>query len=883
MRNFQGVLLAIVLSLTAGRVDAFWRMTCSTIQVGRVDPIVNPNDISGHCHTIAGPNNLNTTSTYESLQASYCTSCSVQKDKSAYWTPNLYYRHINGTYEEVGHDGTVVYYLDRGVDVPNMKPFPPGFRMLSGDAAARSYDANTLAYNGNSSYPGLPISHRTTFLCIDSSGPMAETPGINRTDCDQGLRAQIHFQTCWDGVNLYKTDQSHVAYLSQIDNGVCPPGYPVLLPHLFFEVLYSVNNIDQTGGGMFVFSQGDTTGYGFHGDFLNGWDTDILVDAISQCMGPTSDPFGVISLCPPLQASNDPYFEQNCPEQAPVVNETVHGLLNVLPGCNPPTGGPIRATQNICPVQPGLNYIPNQDYKSRAVAKPGDKVGNWQYQGCALDPGNPRPVGDVTWVSLTNITIETCTAYCKQNGYFYAGLEYSSQCYCGGTLQQPILSPLNCSQQSYMTCSGSTLEYCGGSSLMQIWNDTSYAGQPPQGIPVVNQTTMTVPNNGGIATYKGCYVDPQLDRALKGPNFSNDTGMTLEMCSAFCAQSQAAYFGTEYSQECYCGNSTAAAASAPQSDCAMSCQGDKSELCGGGSRLSIWGLDNFAGNIGSATVTAGGSPGDGNSGGGSPPPSGSTGPIPSASPTTPNIAPLGCYGETTPTRALTPIFTYTASMTIDDCAQLAQAQNLQYFGLEYASQCFAGNVLNSSSAPIPSSSCNMGCVGDTTQNCGGSNALNLYNNTQWIKPTNPNPVNVPNQPGTQYSYMGCYTEGTSGAYALGSTSSGGSAATPPTNTLTVEACAAYCFSKGYNWMGVENGDMCYCNADGPINGATSALETDCNVACAGNNTENCGASGRLNVYQRNPGGSMRFARRVAEARKERMATAAKRGSRFKLW
>lgn len=40
------------------------------------------------------------------------------------------------------------------------------------------------------------------------------------TNCLNGMRAQIHFQTCWDGKNLYKPDNSHVAYLSGIDDGV---------------------------------------------------------------------------------------------------------------------------------------------------------------------------------------------------------------------------------------------------------------------------------------------------------------------------------------------------------------------------------------------------------------------------------------------------------------------------------------------------------------------------------------------------------------------------------------------------------------------------------------------------------------------------------------
>lgn len=430
-----------------------------------------------------------------------------------------------------------------------MIPFPPGFRMLSGDAAARAFDASTLTFN-NKTFPGTPVSNRVSFACLDSSGPQPETPGFKSTKCSSGLRAQIHFQSCWDGVNLYKTDQSHVAYLSGMDNGVCPPTHPKLLPHLFFEIIYSVNSIDQSDGGMFVFSQGDTTGYGFHGDFLNGWDEDVLTDAIHQCMGTSATNNGQIGLCPPLAASVDPFFAQNCPEQVPVVNETVHGLIKILPGCNPPTGGPLRATQNICPVQPALNYVPNQDGKSRSVAVPGDKVGNWTYMGCALDTGTPRPLAGLSYTNQTGMTIDSCTAFCKKNGYFLAGLEYSSQCYCASAMTQQLQSQLTCSTQSYMICSGNQFQFCGGQGLMQIWNDTTYSGPSLKPVPMAGSTAMTL-TDGSNATYQGCFMEGVGARALSGASYSNSTGMSLEACAAFCQKSGSALFGTEYTQGIY--------------------------------------------------------------------------------------------------------------------------------------------------------------------------------------------------------------------------------------------------------------------------------------------------------------------------------------------
>jgi len=44
-------------------------------------------------------------STYEDLVNGDCTSCAVVQDKSAYWAPILYFKHLNGSFEEVQQVG----------------------------------------------------------------------------------------------------------------------------------------------------------------------------------------------------------------------------------------------------------------------------------------------------------------------------------------------------------------------------------------------------------------------------------------------------------------------------------------------------------------------------------------------------------------------------------------------------------------------------------------------------------------------------------------------------------------------------------------------------------------------------------------------------------
>ncbi|KAL8697703.1 MAG: hypothetical protein Q9201_006976 [Fulgogasparrea decipioides] len=290
-------------------------------------------DLENGADDTIGASNINQASTFDSLQQASCSSCEIQDDKSAYWTPPLYYQHSNGSFEEVHNDGMTVYYLGRGND-KNIQPFPPGFRMVSGNKNARSYNKQALI-------PGSdrPIADRVSFACLDAN-PSKEQPGMTETNCKNGLRAQVHFQSCWNGKDLYKPDNSHVEYMSGLDNGVCPPTHPVPLMHIFFEVLYGVNDINKDGG-RFVFSQGDTTGFGFHGDFLNGWKPEVLAAAIPQC-GSTND--GDVDDCAPFKPSLDPKFSKTCPELPSLLSEPIHGMIDKLPGCITITSGPQDAT-----------------------------------------------------------------------------------------------------------------------------------------------------------------------------------------------------------------------------------------------------------------------------------------------------------------------------------------------------------------------------------------------------------------------------------------------------------------------------------------------------------------------------------------------------------
>jgi len=173
--------------------------------------------------------------------------------------------------------------------------------------------------------------------------------GFPTTDCESGFNARIHMPACWDGVNLDSADHvSHTAFLSGLDNGVCPSTHPVYMMKLFYEITWNVHDFASrwtaAQGWPFVYATGDPTGYSWHGDFQNGWDTTALQNAIDKCNNPNDQTGqGVTEACSFLNVI--PAATANTCKIASTFTENVGGAnMTALPGCNPIQAGPQDAT-----------------------------------------------------------------------------------------------------------------------------------------------------------------------------------------------------------------------------------------------------------------------------------------------------------------------------------------------------------------------------------------------------------------------------------------------------------------------------------------------------------------------------------------------------------
>jgi hypothetical protein len=162
-------------------------------------------------------------------------------------------------------------------------------------------------------------------------------------------------------------------------------------------------------------------------------------------------------------------------------------------------------------------------------------------------------------------------------------------------------------------------------------------------------------------------------------------------------------------------------------------------------------------------------------------------------------------------------------MTPTLCA--AFCTGFKFYGLEYSSQCFCGNVFQDGYPKVEDGDCNYVCSGDNSENCGGFWRLDLYSATGASVPT------------INYNLLGCYVDDSNRALRD---------KFHEDDKMTPLLCAGFCSHSKY--FGVEYSSQCFC---GNVlqGGYPKTPDGDCNYTCAGNSSEMCGGFWRLGLYQ----------------------------------
>jgi hypothetical protein len=154
------------------------------------------------------------------------------------------------------------------------------------------------------------------------------------------------------------------------------------------------------------------------------------------------------------------------------------------------------------------------------------------YAGCYTDPPqtSERALLYNSDLDQNTITVEKCVAFCKGNGYRYAGVEYGNECWCGASVNGVETAESNCAY----SCSGQANETCGGNYYISVYQDPTFPEESP-----VSTTS----------DYKslGCYTEGSGARTLIYPQSQlSSNNLTTESCLSACKEGGFNFAGTEY-------------------------------------------------------------------------------------------------------------------------------------------------------------------------------------------------------------------------------------------------------------------------------------------------------------------------------------------------
>eukprot|EP01059_Diplonema_ambulator_P031125 TRINITY_DN562_c0_g2_i1.p1 TRINITY_DN562_c0_g2~~TRINITY_DN562_c0_g2_i1.p1 ORF type:complete len:887 (+),score=180.57 TRINITY_DN562_c0_g2_i1:316-2661(+) len=190
------------------------------------------------------------------------------------------------------------------------------------------------------------------------------------------------------------------------------------------------------------------------------------------------------------------------------------------------------------------------------------------YVGCYDDDAADRMFPTRAYISLAN-TVEECASVCSWNGYKYAGLQASDECWCGNTIASAkrLVGTL-----CHSPCTGNSSETCGSAYRNSVY--------------LLDGSVWSLPTY----SYAGCYADLRnsADRALPLLAFWDD-GCTVEECVAVCDSRGYKLAGLQFRSQCYCGD-TIATPMVSEWQCRMECKGNASEICGYAYRYSLYNI-----------------------------------------------------------------------------------------------------------------------------------------------------------------------------------------------------------------------------------------------------------------------------------------------------
>ncbi|XP_070538284.1 uncharacterized protein [Ptychodera flava] len=177
--------------------------------------------------------------------------------------------------------------------------------------------------------------------------------------------------------------------------------------------------------------------------------------------------------------------------------------------------------------------------------------------GCYIENSLDRALEHQA-TSLTKITIDSCSFYCRGRGYPYAGLQFTSSrqsCWCGFTYDK--YGRASDASECPHRCTDAPKGYfCGGNLRNSVYK----------------------------TGYVGCVQE-------SGSNLVHDqitlNNMHVQYCYVYCSYNGYEYAGLLDAKTCACGNDQSESNTVPSSQCSYSCDGNSNEQCGGPGKASV--------------------------------------------------------------------------------------------------------------------------------------------------------------------------------------------------------------------------------------------------------------------------------------------------------
>ncbi|KAG8842004.1 hypothetical protein FRC20_004683, partial [Serendipita sp. 405] len=321
-----------------------------------------------------------------------------------------------------------------------------------------------------------------------------------------------------------------------------------------------------------------------------------------------------------------------------------------------------------------------------------------------------------------------------------------------------------------------------------------------------------LPNGNWAPAEGGCWTDNVGHQRALDRNMGGTGDMTPAKCQNLCEAEGFSLAGVEYGRECFCGNAIFGN-NRPSSDgiCNMPCSGDTNQMCGGPDAINIYVKNSFQYTTGPAS------------------------PLPSYK----TFTNPRCWRDSSSSRIFTagpsqpiPANEMTVQKCIDGCAVLGY----ESAGLEYGRECYCGYAFTPLADMTDINECNMPCLGDASEFCGGPDRLLIYH-----KPKHPGEP-IPNQQWTPVQ-GGCWTDNVGGQRALEHFYAG-------LDDLSPGWCQVLCEWGGFALSGLEFSRECWCGNTIMGNNRPSS-DGICNMPCTGSPGKVCGGRDAINIYVSN--------------------------------